>query len=106
LEQTRHLRDLSQGGLAHRHASGRNQRGQVAAREFQAFAKPAPVLAFKLNEPMRDMIFVEEIVDQVPIARAIRRDDAQADELAVAQQALAPHDECVHDGPADPGQLH
>ena len=43
-----------------------------------ALAKRAPVLAFKWNEPMRDMIFVEEIVDQVPIARAIRRDDAQA----------------------------
>ena len=99
------MRDLSQGGLAHRHASGRNQRGQVAAREFQSVAKPAPVLAFKLNEPMRDMILVEEIVDQVPVARAIRRDDAQADELAVAQQALTPHDERVHDGLADARQL-
>ena len=56
---------------------------------MQTFAQGLSLFALKVDEPMRDMIFVEEIVNQVPIARAIRRDDAQAGELAVAQQTLA-----------------
>ena len=54
---------------------------------------------------MRDMIFVEKIVELVAVSRTILRENAQPGKLAVALQPLPTHDERAHDRLADARQL-
>src|SRR5436309_2299846 len=72
---------------------------------MEALAQSLAILALRVNQPMRNMIFVEEIVDLISITRTILSDDAQAGKLAVAPQSLPAHDERAHDRLAHPRQF-
>ena len=72
---------------------------------MQAFAQGAPVFALKVDQPVRDMVFVEKIVELVAVSRTVLRENAQPGKLAVALQPLPTHDERAHDRLADAGQF-
>src|SRR5436853_4805518 len=54
---------------------------------------------------MRNMIFVEEIIELVSFAVTARREYAQAGKFRIAQKPAATHDEGVDNGRADTGQF-
>src|SRR4030088_1891684 len=54
---------------------------------------------------MRNMIFVEEIIELVSFAVTARREHAQAGKLRIAQKPAATHDERIDNGRADTGQF-
>jgi nitrate/nitrite-specific signal transduction histidine kinase len=60
---------------------------------------------FKFDQPMRDVILVEKIVELMSLARATQRDDAQPGKLAVAPEPPPAHDQSAHDRLAQTGQL-
>lgn len=51
------------------------------------------------------MIFVEEIVEVMTVARFSRGEDAKSGEVGVAPQTFATHDECADDGFANARQF-
>jgi hypothetical protein len=59
----------------------------------------------KVDQSVRDMIFVEKIVKLFAIPRSILCEDAQPGKLAVALQPLPAHDERAHDRLANTRQL-
>ncbi len=96
-EQPGNARDFAQRRAPQRQAVGCDQRRQVATREVQPLAQRPPIFSFKSNQPVRNVILVEEIVELAAFARAVLRDDAQPRKLLVPLQSAPPHDESAHD---------
>src|SRR5436190_15133989 len=63
------------------------------------------MVAFKSDQPMRDVILVEEIIELTALARAILGDYAEAGKVLVPLQPSAPHDECLDDRLTDARQF-
>ena len=58
------------------------------------------MLALKFDEPVRDVIFIEEIIELMSFACVACRENAKPGKFPIASEATATHDECVHDGRA------
>ena len=72
---------------------------------MQPFAERLSLLAFKFDEPMRDVIFIQEIIELTSFAIAARRENAQPGKFAIAPEPPATHDEGVYDGGAHARQF-
>src|SRR5437667_5560280 len=72
---------------------------------MQTLAQRPALSALKFDQPMRDVVFVQEIVELMSITRAARSEHTQPCKLAIATQPASSHDQRVHDWLADPGQL-
>src|SRR5205814_7154948 len=92
-----HAGNLAQGRVPERHAVGGDKRWQIAPGQMEALAQGLTIWALRLNQPVRNMILVEEIVDLISVPRAVQGDNAQAGKLAVAPESLPSHDESAHD---------
>ena len=72
---------------------------------MQTFAQRLSLFALKFNEPMRDTIFVEKIIELMSFASAACRENTQPGKLPIAPEPSAAHDQRIHDGRADTGQF-
>src|SRR5437867_6488374 len=72
---------------------------------MQTFAQCLSLFALKFDEPMRDTIFVEEIIELTAFACAACSENAQPGKLPIASQSLATHDQCLYDDLAHTGQF-
>ncbi len=63
------------------------------------------VFALGINQPMRDVVLIQEVIKLTAFARIARRHDAEPGKLAIALQPLPAHDERAHDRFAHPGQF-
>ena len=72
---------------------------------METFAQGLSLFALKFNEPMRDMIFVEKIIELMAFACAAGRKNAQPGKFRIASQSAATHNECIDNGRADTGQF-
>src|SRR5207248_5208117 len=72
---------------------------------MQSIAESTPIVGLNSNYAMRDVIFVEKIVQLSAFARAILRDDSKTGKLLVPLQSASPHDESAHNQFAHTGQL-
>ena len=95
-EQTGHLRNFAQRWPAQRSASRCDKRGQIASRQVQPLAECMSLLTLEFDQPVRDAILVEKIVELMALARVTQRDNAQPRELAIAPEPPPAHDESVH----------
>jgi hypothetical protein len=62
----------------------------------QPLAKRLALLGFKFDQPMRNAILVEKIVELMALTRIPQRDNAQPGELAVSHEPPPPHDQSLH----------
>src|SRR6266567_5567821 len=63
---------------------------------MQALTERPALLAFKFDQPMRNTILVEKIVELMSLARIPQRDNAQSGELTVAHQPPPAHDQSIN----------
>ena len=75
--------------MPQRHAVGRDERGQIVAGQVQPLAQATTVFALRINQPMRDVVLIQEVIELTAFARILRCHDAQPGKLAVALQAAA-----------------
>ena len=104
-EQSGDLCHFAQGRAPQGHAAGGDQRRQIAASQAQSFAEGTALFGLRINQPVRDMVLVEEIVKLASFARTIGGENTQPGKLAIAQQTLPPHDERAHDRLTDSRQF-
>ena len=72
---------------------------------MQPFAERLSLLVFKFDEPMRDVIFVQEIIQLMSLARAALGQNAQPGKLPVAPDPATTHNQRIDDGPAHARQF-
>ena len=72
---------------------------------MQPLAQRLSLLAFKFDKPMRDVIFIQEIIELFSFAGTARRENAQPGKFPIASEPAATHDECVYDGSAHAWQF-
>lgn len=71
---------------------------------MQAFAERLSLFALEFNQPMRDVILVEEVVELMTFARAAGGgENAQTGKFTITSQTTAAHDERIDDGRAHAG---
>ena len=72
---------------------------------MQPFAERLSLFAFKFDEPMGDVIFIQEIIELMSFACAACRENAQPSKFPIASDPSPTHDECVDDRGAYAGQF-
>ena len=80
---------LAQGRTSQGQSVGGNQRGQIMRGEMQTLAEGLSVFAFKQDQPVRDVILVQEIVELTTFARSVLAEDSKSCELLVPLQSSA-----------------
>ena len=72
---------------------------------MKTVAQRLALFALEFDQPMRDVILIQKIVELMSITRATRSQHAQSRKLAIPANSPAPHNECVDDWFAYPWHL-
>ena len=76
---------------------GSDQDRQIATRQVKTFAQRLSLFAFKFDQPMRDAILIEEIIELMSIARIAAGQNTHSREFAIAAEPSPSHDQGIDD---------
>ena len=72
---------------------------------MKTFAQRLPLFAFKFDQPMRDAVLVEKIIELMSIARVAASQNTHSGKFPIASYSPPSHDQRIDDCLADGGNF-